>query len=104
MPKCVNKIWVRRVSSHNTKSALFNVSKARSVISCKLPKGVGTIDNIDIFGVDGVVDASFTLNFLYLIGLKGGVTFSFGSSGYGAMPYISIVTAFKDFGLRMNNY
>ncbi len=58
----------------------------------------------DIFGVDGVVDASFTLNFLYLIGLKGGVTFSFGSSGYGAMPYISIVTAFKDFGLRMNNY
>ena len=58
----------------------------------------------DIFGVDGVVDASFTLNFLYLIGLKGGVTFSFGSSGYGTMPYISIVTAFKDFGLRMNNY
>ena len=58
----------------------------------------------DIFGVDGVVDASFTLNFLYLIGLKGGVTFSFGSSGYGAMPYISIVTAFKDFGLRLSDY
>ncbi len=49
----------------------------------------------DVFDFDGVFDTSFTLNFLYFIGVKFGHTFFFGTSGAGGIPYIAITTSFK---------
>ncbi len=49
----------------------------------------------DVFDFDGVIDTSFTLNFLYFIGVKLGHTFFFGTSGVGGIPYIAVTTSFK---------
>ena len=49
----------------------------------------------DVFDFDGVIDTSFTLNFLYLFGVKLGHTFFFGTTGVGGIPYIAFTSSLK---------
>ena len=49
----------------------------------------------DVFDFDGVIDTSFTLNFLYLFGVKLGHTFFFGTTGVGGIPYLAFTSSLK---------
>ena len=49
----------------------------------------------DVFEFDGVIDTSFTLNFLYLFGVKLGHTFFFGTTGVGGIPYLAFTSSLK---------
>jgi hypothetical protein len=49
----------------------------------------------DVFDFDGVIDTSFTLNFLYMFGVKLGNTFFFGTTGVGGIPYIAFTSSLK---------